>query len=112
YTFHIPQQDVHIIPFDNGYYAETVVTGFSEFWINGGRKKQDHPLAAWLKDFTAIRSNATGLLNWTSWMETGSLKYIVEKSKDSIQFNKIGEVPAVAHLDSIQTYHFSDPGLW
>ncbi len=56
--------DVQIIPYDNGYYAETTVSGFSEFWINGGGKKQDHPLAAWLKDFTAIRARChrpTGL---------------------------------------------------
>ena len=36
YLFHKPQQDVQIIPYDNGYYAETTVQGFSEFWINGG----------------------------------------------------------------------------
>ena len=59
YTFHRPQQDVQIIPYDNGYYAETTVNGFSEFWINGGGKMQDHPLAAWLKDFTATRVGFT-----------------------------------------------------
>ncbi len=40
YIFHKPQQDVQIIPYDNGYYAETTVKGFSEFWINGGGKLQ------------------------------------------------------------------------
>ncbi|HLA59540.1 MAG TPA: T9SS type A sorting domain-containing protein, partial [Puia sp.] len=108
YTFHKPQQDVQIIPFDNGYYAETPVKGFSEFWINGGGKLQDHPLAAWLKDFTATRSDSSGLLNWSSWQEAGSVKYIIQKSTDSIHFNKIGEVPAVPHTDSIQTYQFTD----
>jgi Subtilase family/Secretion system C-terminal sorting domain len=112
YLFHRPGQDVQIIPFDNGYYAETTVSGFSEFWMNGGGKKQDHPLAAWLKDFTAIQSNSTGLLNWISWQESGSVKYIIEKSSDSAQFNKIGEVPAIPHQDSVQTYQFTDPALW
>ena len=112
YLYHQPQKDVQIIPFDNGYYAETTVSGFSEFWINGGGKQQDHPLAAWLKDFTAIQSGSDGLLNWDSWQETGSLRYVIEKSADSLQFNPIGQLPAYPHLDSIQSYHFTDPGLW
>ena len=112
YSFHKPQQEVQIIPFDNGYYAETTVSGFSEFWINGGGKLQDHPLAAWLKDFTATRFNQSGLLNWSSWQESGSLKYIVEKSGDSIQFNPIGEVSVNPHPDSIQSYSFTDPILF
>src|SRR5450432_511094 len=112
YLFHIPQKDVQIIPFDNGYYAETDIHGFSEFWMNGGGEKQDHPLAAWLEDFTAVRVNSTGLLNWASWQESGSLKYIIEKSKDSTLFIKLGEVPAIAHTDSIQSYQFTDPALW
>jgi hypothetical protein len=111
YLFHRPQQDVQVIPFDNGYYAETTVQGFSEFWLNGGGKNQDHPLAAWLKDFTAIASNASGLLDWNSWQESGSLKYIIERSPDSLQFGKIGELPAIPHADSIQSYHFTDPVL-
>src|SRR6202035_3420271 len=40
YLFHKPRQEVQIIPYDNGYYAETTVQGFSEFWINGGGKQQ------------------------------------------------------------------------
>jgi hypothetical protein len=111
YIFHKPQTDIQMIPYDNGYYAETTVQGFSEFWINGGGRNQDHPLAAWLKDFTAAAIGSTGLLNWTSWQETNSVKYIIEKSTDSIHFSKIGEVPAINHLDSVQGYHFTDPGL-
>ncbi len=109
YIFHKPQEDVRVIPYDNGYYAETTVMGFSEFWINNGGKKPYHPLAAWLKDFTAVRSNASGLLDWTSWQEIGSVRYIIESSADSLQFNRIGEVPAIPHIDSLQSYHFTDP---
>jgi Subtilase family/Secretion system C-terminal sorting domain len=112
YIFHKPQQDVQIIPNDNGYYAETTVQGFSEFWINGGGKQQDHPLAAWLKDFTAMQVDTSGLLNWSSWQETGSLKYIAEKSRDSMQFDQIGQVAAIPHTDSVQSYNFTDPQLW
>ena len=86
YLFHRPQQDVQIIPYDNGYYAETKVNGFSEFWINGGGSKQDHPLAAWLKDFTAVQQGNGALLKWRSWQETATSRFVVEKSGDSIRF--------------------------
>ncbi len=102
---------MQVIPYDNGYYAETTVTGFSEFWLNGGGLFKDHPLAAWLKDFTAVAVDTTGLLNWHSWQEQGSLRYIIEKSGDSISFNKIGELPAIPHLDSVQGYRYTDPSL-
>jgi Subtilase family/Secretion system C-terminal sorting domain len=111
YLFHKPQLDVQVIPFDNGYYAETTVTGFSEFWLNGGGILKDHPLAAWLKDFTAAAVDTTGLLNWSSWQEMGSLKYIIEKSTDSIPFHAIGQLPAMSHADSVQSYQFTDPSL-
>jgi hypothetical protein len=111
YLFHRPQLDVQIIPHDNGYYAETTVNGFSEFWINAGGKFQDHPLAAWLKSFTATAVDSTGLLNWSTWQEIATVKFIVEKSTDSIHFSKIGEVPAVPHADSIQSYQFTDQRL-
>jgi hypothetical protein len=37
-SFHylLPHQEVSVIPYDNGYYAEYQVGGFSEFWINSG----------------------------------------------------------------------------
>src|SRR4029077_3058280 len=87
------------------------VQGFSEFWINGGGQNQDHPLAAWLKDFTVVPSGLGGLLNWTSWQESGSVKYLIERSADSLVFYKIGEVPAINHADSLQSYQFTDPLL-
>ena len=112
YLFHKPQQDVQMIPFDNGYYAETTVQGFSEFWVNGGGALKDHPLAAWLKDFTAVRSGTQGLLNWSSWQETGPLDYIIERSSDSLQFAKIGQNQALPHADSFRTYVFTDTELF
>ena len=111
YIFHKPQSGVQVIPYDNGYYAETTITGFSEFWINGGGKNQDHPLAALLKDFTVTAAGPGGLLDWTSWQESGSVKYIIERSADSLLFYKIGEVPAINHPDSTQAYQFMDPKL-
>jgi hypothetical protein len=41
----------------------------------------------------------------------GSVKYIIEKSTDTIPFYKIGELPAIPHTDSVQGYFFRDPSL-
>ncbi|HVY75822.1 MAG TPA: S8 family peptidase [Puia sp.] len=111
YLFHKPQQDIQVIPYDNGYYAETKVAGFSEFWINAGGIKQDHPLAAWLKDFTAVRVGAKGQLQWDTWQEIASRQFVIERSPDSVNFTEIGTLPAQPHLDSIQSYQFIDPNL-
>jgi hypothetical protein len=108
YLFHKPQVNIQVIPYDNGYYAETRVAGFSEFWINGGGKKQDHPLAAWLMNFTATLQNNTGLLNWTTWQEIGSSHFIIERSGDSVSFTPIGTVTAHPHADSTAAYSFTD----
>ncbi|HZK64342.1 MAG TPA: T9SS type A sorting domain-containing protein, partial [Puia sp.] len=112
YLYHKPQQDIETIPYDNGYYFETSVNHFSEFWINGGGLKQDHPLAAWLLDFTAIRKNNTGLLTWTTWQENASSRFEIEKSGDSLRFVSIGSVPAHPHADSTAGYAFTDPQLY
>ncbi|MDP4130093.1 MAG: S8 family serine peptidase [Bacteroidota bacterium] len=112
YIFHKPQQEVQVIPYDNGYYAETQVSGFSEFWINGGGLKQDHPLAAWLANFAATRKNSTGLLSWTTWQENGTSRFVIEKSGDSIAFAAIGSVSAHPHPDSTADYTFTDPQLY
>jgi hypothetical protein len=112
YLFHKPQQDIQVIPYDNGYYAETRLNGFSEFWINGGGSKQDHPLAAWLKDFTATQKNAGAQLEWSTWQELNSLHFDIEKSGDSARFTTIGSVPARPHPDSTADYTFTDPELF
>ena len=111
YLFNRPQLDIQVIPYDNGYYAETRVNGFSECWINAGGQKQDHPLAAWLKDFTAERQGNGAILKWSSWQETGSSRFVVEKSGDSTGFSPIGSLTAHPHADSTAAYQFTDPQL-
>jgi hypothetical protein len=65
-----------------------------------------------LKDFTATRSLNLGYLNWTIWQEWNTLSYFIEKSADSIHFDKIGFVAAQGFVDSTVTYHFTDPDLF
>ena len=111
YLFNRPQQDVQVIPYDNGYYAESKINGFSECWINGGGSKQDHPLAAWLKEFTAVQQGNGALLKWSTWQEAATSRFVVEKSGDSIRFSAIGSVTARPHTDSTESYQLTDPQL-
>ncbi len=56
FLFHHPHQDVSIIPYDNGYYAEYSVGGFSEFWICNQAPVQTSSFQSTLLDFSAIQS--------------------------------------------------------
>jgi len=112
YIYLKPQQDVQIIPYDNGYYAAYDVNGFSEFWINGGGPNHDRPLAGILQSFTATQVNTKGLLQWSTWEEINTSEFIIEKSSDSIKFSDIGIVAANGNTDSISNYQYTDNNLW
>ncbi|MBS1597748.1 MAG: S8 family serine peptidase [Bacteroidetes bacterium] len=112
YIFMTPQQQVHIIPYDNGYYAEYNVSGFSEFWINGGGPKQNLPLASMLQSFTATRIDTKGLLDWTTSQEKNTSRFVIQKSSDRANFSDIGTVPAIGNSDSLTNYTFTDKILW
>lgn len=111
YIFLAPQQDVHIIPYDNGYYAEYQVSGFSEFWINGGGPKQ-LPLAAFLQSFTATKVDTKALLEWTTMQEKNTSTYIIQKSSDGTSYSDLGSVAAKGSTDSVSTYQYTDKILW
>ncbi|HEV3249303.1 MAG TPA: T9SS type A sorting domain-containing protein, partial [Puia sp.] len=108
YQYILPRQQVKIIPYDNGYYAEYQVNGFSEFWINGGGTGQDQPLGVLLKTFTATKVDTTGLLQWSLSKEFTIDSFIIEKSFDGISFSPIGTVKAIADRSSIRLYQFID----
>ena len=112
YIFLKPQQDLHIIPYDNGYYAEYQVSSFSEFWINNGGKDQNSPLAAILQSFTATKVDTKGLLQWTTLQEKNTSQFTIEKSSDSIHYTDIGIVAASGNTNSQTNYQFTDNNLW
>ncbi len=61
------KEKIRWIPYDIGYYTETKVKSFSEFWFNDGGPRKNQPLAACLFDFTAAHYGPRhALLNWTS----------------------------------------------
>ena len=115
FTYHLPHQDVSIIPYDNGYYAEYQVSGFSEFWINNGGPTGTKPLPLTLLSFTAVRSGVNGLLQWTTVNDRIISRYIIQKSGDGSGYTDVDSVPAVSDSSSTHSYRYTDthllPGL-
>lgn len=104
----IPPSQVKVVPYDNGYYAEYEVTGFSEFWINGGGPGQNLPLPQILDRFTATLDNNTGLLKWSTLQESNSDIFVIERSADGISYQTIGQVAAAGNSNTTIHYSFTD----
>ena len=110
FRFFLPRQDLHIVPYDNGYYAEYAVSGFSEFWINNGGPGNNLPLPNNLLSFTAVRSGSTGLLQWSTSRQAGASRFVIEKGKDGSQFNVLDSVSA-SGSNTVSNYRYTDVHL-
>lgn len=108
YLFLTPEQ-VSVVPFNNGYYAEFKVRDFSEFWINGGGLNFSQPLPVTLLNFRAMANYPDAGLFWETASETNSSHFEVERSLDTDQqFVKIGTVTAAGQSDQKRSYRFTD----
>jgi hypothetical protein len=112
YHFFQPRQQVSVVPYDNGYYAEYQVKGFSEFWLDGGGAGFNQSLPLTLLSFTATRSGNGALLQWTTTHETGVLRYVIQKSPDGAVFNPTDSVNATNDSNAVNTYRYTDKRLW
>ncbi|MBS1933176.1 MAG: S8 family serine peptidase [Bacteroidetes bacterium] len=111
YNYILPHTQVSVVPYDNGYYAEYKVGGFSEFWINNGGPGQNQALPLVLVSFTATKIlNTQGLLKWSIAEGVNLNQFIVEKSTDGINYTDIGVVSATG--SSSGSYQFIDEGLY
>lgn len=110
FRFILPHDEVKIIPYNSGYYAEYKVNRFSEFWINNGGPNNNQPLPLNLLSFTAVEKNTSGILNWRTANEINTLKFVIEKSTDGIHFSSIGEVPSFNN-STANSYAFTDSNL-
>jgi hypothetical protein len=106
-----PRQGIHIIPYDQGYYAEFQIGSFSECWITSGNPASDSvPLN--LLSFTATRSGAHGLLQWSATQEGGTDRYVIEKSPDGVSFSNLDSVNATGAAMLPANYQYTDNNLW
>lgn len=112
-TFHflLPRRDLSIIPYDKGYYAEYQVSGFSEFWINGGTPGQNQPYPLALLSFTAARSGSGALLQWSTTQEKSTSRFVIQKSSDNVNFFSIDSVKAIGDSNAVTHYRFIDNHL-
>jgi hypothetical protein len=114
-TFHyLPsQKGVTIVPYDDGYYAEYTVSGFSEFWINTGTPGPGVQLPLALLSFTASRTGPSALLTWSTTGEQNANRYVIEKSRDANSFAAIDSLPANGTDSNIvDHYQYTDTHLW
>jgi hypothetical protein len=113
-TFHFlaPHQDVSIIPYDNGYYAEYQVAGFSEFWINTGAPGQGKAYPFALLSFTAAKSGTNGLLQWSTKEEMNTSRYVIEKGSNAVSFQDIDSVNSIGDSNIVANYSYKDKNLF
>ncbi len=111
YQFILPGTQVKVVPFNNGYYAEFNVNGFSEFWLNGGGPNQNLPLPLSLRSFTATKIDDKGQLNWSTENEVNSDRFDIEKSINGRDYYVIGNVKAINKASDINFYGFTDNQL-
>lgn len=110
----ISSDNLAIVPFDKGYYAEFKVKDFSEFWLNNGSIDKSSPLPVKLLDFTAQKQNSEDvLLKWKAASENNVSKYEIEMARGTVDlqagnFVKLGEVVSLGNTTSSRTYTFTD----
>jgi hypothetical protein len=113
-TFHFlaPHKDVSIIPYDNGYYAEYQVTGFSEFWINTGTPGPGKTYPFALLSFTAAKTGANGLLQWSTTEEMNTSRYVIQKGSNGTDFQDIDSVRTIGDSNTVANYSYTDRHLF
>lgn len=111
---YIASNNLSMVPFDKGYYAEFKVKDFSEFWLNNGGFDKSSPLPVKMLNFTAQKINVNDVrLKWTVGSETNVSKYEIEVARGNAQlqagyFVKIGEVASLGNSTSSRNYSFTD----
>lgn len=105
--FYIIPSLTDIIPYDNGYYAEFMVSSFSEFWLNNGGLSGLQALPLNLISFDAIKQINKVLLQWKTENEINSSKFLVERSMDGITYSVIGELDA-KNMAGTNSYQLPD----
>jgi hypothetical protein len=111
WLFHAPHTAVSVIPYDNGYYAEYTVNGFSEFWLNANDPGDSSYVPIMTLNFTAENSGGNGLLQWNTTEAYGLSRFIIEKSRDSIHFTTLDSVAAAVNGGGFHSYQYVDTHL-
>jgi Secretion system C-terminal sorting domain len=106
-------ENLTMVPFDKGYYAEFKVKDFSEFWLNNGGFNKTAPLPVKLLDLTVQKLNNDVLVKWKTGSEANVDRYEIEVARGNLDlqagdFSKIGEVISAGSSTSGNNYNFTD----
>ena len=108
---------VQIIPFRNGYYLETQVAAFSEFWVNGGGalgNSGSFPVE--FLEFEVEQNQGGALLTWSTASEQQNAGFAIESSFEGGLFQRTSFVTGAGTTQEVQTYshHVADlqPGIY
>jgi len=86
---YISPNDVTIIPYNNGYYAQFNVSSFSEFFMNSGGSNHDVPLPVQIIEFAAVKAGQDVALNWKTHNEQLIEEYRLERKLDNKDWEEI-----------------------
>lgn len=76
-------------------------------WINGGALESKSALPLVMSVFETKESGESVLLSWTTELEIGTDKFVIEHSPTGRDFESISEVTSVGSSDFITNYSFS-----
>lgn len=110
---YIKSNDVAMVPFDKGYYAEFRIKDFSEFWLNNGALSSSTSLPIKMLRFGAEKTGADVRVTWLVASETNIVRYEVEvaRSTEDMQkgmYEKISEVQSTGNSTEQKQYDFTD----
>lgn len=106
YSF-IPQSQIQWVPYDIGYYAETKVKSFSEFWFNDGGPTHDQILPADIFNFSASHyGKKQAQLQWSSTIDDKTLVYELQRANPDLQFTTIATFNS--HATNGSSYNYID----
>lgn len=105
----IPPSAIRKVPFNNGYYLEFTVTGFSEFWVHAGGPNNNIPLPVEWLDFTAEKVGNNALLNWSTVTEKNNDYFTVELQADNKnEFTELENIRGAGNSNRIHHYSYTD----
>ncbi|PWH84879.1 hypothetical protein DIT68_12095 [Brumimicrobium oceani] len=92
---------------NNGKYVQFTIPGFSELWLHGST---DSPLPVELINFSASCEEQVEI-NWTTASESNSDQFIVEKSRDGINWNFVESLSAAGNSVNEIDYKLTDRNI-
>lgn len=94
----------------NGQYAMFQVGGFSEFYLHGS--SSNSPLPVELISFRGTCTTDGAHLTWQTASEINNDYFVVQRSRDGVAWEVIGQVQGSGSTTQLQTYDFVDQDVF